>query len=1079
MKASDAKDEAAALVKKFEKFEAAAVVKAKWARSDVLLESLRGQSLELADNVFGAAIALSCDLHAVFPAQSRSFSTSFGYLTEDVSGNKIGVEGAKALATALEKNSSVTSINLRRNHIGDEGSKALAILLKVARRDGFHRAVGDGNIEAVKQFLDGGVDTFSKVDGTNMLLFALRKGQLEMVLLLVKSRYGRALLMSESGLVLYDIVKELEKIETTALSQRIADSILETLPKTERYRELMRHLICKPLQQRLWELRAAREDVFFKWRAVEALLHPSKWLDARSRTETALEAVLLPTLHQTAKELASAEVALDFDKRLKLRTALRSLIQEGRPKIAACLVAADQEMDVIRQLKPYEQASMGVFAATRQTVADFTARVDRISLLGRALDSMKATIAELSEAGSRRCAEQQLLAAKLEEEVSELIDAATATNVERAVELAKKHVGAQLAPRAKMLQAKRHELIVVASDMERKLAEVERALEAGSRIERAKTDVAAAQKALERSKRGLVKAQADEKDILDDFADGTEGEAAVAEAKSKVVEANMLVEQKRFRYEEAVRQLVAVRQAGFPELRCPTMSREDRFPQVPTIDAKDLGELQPSSRLGKGSFASVYEVELPLVGPCAFKKLDGSIGRETLMREAAALWELRHSEHIVRLLMVCDEPGKLGLVLELVDGGSLGALLHERREKLNETEMLQILHDVAAGLECVHAHKQVHLDVKGDNVLLTSKRRAKLSDFGSSKVMRNTYRDTMVQATRQWSAPETIADMPQIGPACDIWSYGMLMYEMLTGKIPHAEVPEMNLLAHVWKGATPDVAGIDAKFVGLLHQCWQKDPALRPTATQLLIAIGGLMKRDCCSCLSSVALTGGIVSSVNDAFLCNGCVNEAMESQLKTSSAWRSDGAMVLGQSVFQLSQTRHVVSTELFELWQQQQQQAKEKEVRESLKAEIAKEKRRWDEMGTAERAAMAILNDVLPFSCPGCRGKIVYDKGCFAMRHGKEGGGCGAGFCVFCEGVFPDAHGHVQTCSANTLGLPWYPNEHEAHAIFDRVQRERQIRELRVRFVQMEEALRDAVFERVKEQLRSLSISKRDVIV
>ncbi len=89
-------------------------------------------------------------------------------------------------------------------------------------------------------------------------------------------------------------------------------------------------------------------------------------------------------------------------------------------------------------------------------------------------------------------------------------------------------------------------------------------------------------------------------------------------------------------------------------------------------------------------------MELPLIGPCAFKKLEGCVDRETLMREA--MWELRFSEHVVRLVAVCDEPGHMGLVLELVEGGSLGALLHERKEKMTEAEMLQILHDVASGL---------------------------------------------------------------------------------------------------------------------------------------------------------------------------------------------------------------------------------------------------------------------------------------------------------------------------------------------------------------------------------------------
>ncbi len=146
----------------------------------------------------------------------------------------------------------------------------------------------------------------------------------------------------------------------------------------------------------------------------------------------------------------------------------------------------------------------------------------------------------------------------------------------------------------------------------------------------------------------------------------------MAKARTKLAEAKAAVERSRSKYEEAMRDLVVVRQAGFPELKCPAPVREDRFPMVPTIAAADLGEPKQTDQLGKGSFASVYQVELPLVGPCAFKKLEGLVDRNALMREAAAMWDVRHCEDIVRLLMVCDEPKQLGLVLELAEAGRWG-----------------------------------------------------------------------------------------------------------------------------------------------------------------------------------------------------------------------------------------------------------------------------------------------------------------------------------------------------------------------------------------------------------------------
>ncbi len=107
----------------------------------------------------------------------------------------------------------------------------------------------------------------------------------------------------------------------------------------------------------------------------------------------------------------------------------------------------------------------------------------------------------------------------------------------------------------------------------------------------------------------------------------------------------------------------------------------------------------------------------------------------------------------------------------------------------------------------------------------------------------------------------------------------------------------------------------------------------------------------------------------------------------------------------------RHAVSKELFEQWQAAQLRAKEKEVTDRLKTEMEQERLRWNEMGAAERAAVAIVNNVLPFSCPQCKGKIVYDKGCMAMFHNEEVGGCGARIAPFARQCFQTATRRMST--------------------------------------------------------------------
>jgi hypothetical protein len=541
------------------------------------------------------------------------------------------------------------------------------------------------------------------------------------------------------------------------------------------------------------------------------------------------------------------------------------------------------------------------------------------------------------------CSEQEAaqlesVMAATEKEILSCVDDLDGVKVLGAVRDVAPHVGAGPMQRLNKLRVVKEKVIADLEMVERDLADVERALEAGMRLEAVVVAAAATQKALERSKRELAGAKLKQKNTKEDLEEGVGSDEAVAKAARNVAEASEAVEVARGRYEEAMRDLVAVRQAGFPELRCPAPARDDRHTQVPRIAAKDLGELQLMPRLGVGSFASVYQVELPLAGPCAFKKLDGLVDKETLMREAAAMWQLLHSEQVVRLLFVCDEPGSLGLVLEMLEGGSLGALLHVRKERLSEREMLQILHDVARGLECMHGHRQMHLDVKSENVLLTAQRRAKLSDFGSSKEMRSTYRDTVLHTARHWSAPETLADPPKISAACDIWAFGMLMYEVLTGTVPYSEVPERDVTARIAKGATPDVDGIAARFRPVMEQCWKQN---HPTASELVALICALMQRECAMCSTTFPLTRGALCTRESTFLCGDCVSAAMESALMTDSAWRADGSLAWRDAVFEMKQMRTAVGSGLFERWQAAQLRANERQVRDRLRGEANEERR------------------------------------------------------------------------------------------------------------------------------------------
>jgi hypothetical protein len=181
---------------------------------------------------------------------------------------------------------------------------------------------------------------------------------------------------------------------------------------------------------------------------------------------------------------------------------------------------------------------------------------------------------------------------------------------------------------------------------------------------------------------------------------------------------------------------------------------------------------------------------------------------------------------------------------------------------------------------------------------------------------------------------------------------------------------------------------------------------------------------------------------------------------------------------LFELPRLRHVAVGELMEKWEHARKRAQEKVLMETVELE-----RRMNELGETGQAAEKILNDILPFLVPEVPWQDCVRKGLHGDCALHSGGRLRRPqSCAICEEIFADgeqSHAHlVAGCPANTLGLEWYPDERRAKKVFRKVQRERQIRQLRAEFQRMESGLRERVFEKVEKQLKDLHISREDVL-
>jgi len=195
------------------------------------------------------------------------------------------------------------------------------------------------------------------------------------------------------------------------------------------------------------------------------------------------------------------------------------------------------------------------------------------------------------------------------------------------------------------------------------------------------------------------------------------------------------------------------------------------------------------------------------------------------------------------------EEGIVKVALELMDLGSVATVVKTLKEipidpkkkrmgLINEPVLTILSQQILNGLLYLHkCKKQLHRDIKPDNILLNSQGEAKLSDFGISKEL-----DKSVQlsgtfvGTVTYMSPERIEGKKYSFPS-DVWSFGLVLYEMATGLYPYPQsVNYMEILDYIVNSPEPTFpknCGFSAEFADFLSRCLQKDPSKRDTVAQL------------------------------------------------------------------------------------------------------------------------------------------------------------------------------------------------------------------------------------------------------
>jgi serine/threonine-protein kinase len=258
-----------------------------------------------------------------------------------------------------------------------------------------------------------------------------------------------------------------------------------------------------------------------------------------------------------------------------------------------------------------------------------------------------------------------------------------------------------------------------------------------------------------------------------------------------------------------------------------------------------LGTFEVLSPLGAGGMGEVYRARDTELGrEVALKLLPANLANDPqrlarMKREARTLAALNHPG-IATLHEVGDAEGTLFLVMELVEGPTLAERLH--RGALPLGEALGLARQVAAALQAAHEKAIIHRDLKPANVKLTKEGQVKLLDFGLAKIAVGGEVDNEgVTATREGTATGVVlgtaaymspeqARGQDVDRRTDVWSFGCVLYEMLTGHRAFRANTVSDTLARVLEhepdwNALPETT--PALVRALLRQCLRKDPAKR------------------------------------------------------------------------------------------------------------------------------------------------------------------------------------------------------------------------------------------------------------
>ncbi|CAD6185977.1 unnamed protein product [Caenorhabditis auriculariae] len=211
-----------------------------------------------------------------------------------------------------------------------------------------------------------------------------------------------------------------------------------------------------------------------------------------------------------------------------------------------------------------------------------------------------------------------------------------------------------------------------------------------------------------------------------------------------------------------------------------------------------------------------------------------------LAKEAEILSKIRH-KNIIQFYGVCKSENDFLIVTECAENGSLYDHIHKKENQQHDAfdQVLKWALEIARGVHYLHYDAVttiIHRDLKSKNVVLDHNFVCKICDFGTSKDLTHSFTAPTWGGTAAWMSPEMILQTEGITTATDVWSYGVVLWEILSREVPYKDYTEYRIYSLITQSgvtlAIPD--SCPPQLSQLLHSCWKMQPKDRLTMKQIL-----------------------------------------------------------------------------------------------------------------------------------------------------------------------------------------------------------------------------------------------------